>query len=152
VRSVASQFRAAPSKSTDTKDPLPSYYIPTVLKPLHSLYTSHPTLRDQYNSKWSTQLAESVFNNYATILASVRKTEDLLRRHRKSKKNTFSLFGGGGGGGGGKEDVEVEEERFRRQMVVDAEALKVDAEGLGVDVVGLEGWKELIEVINRPAE
>lgn len=108
-------------------------------------------MREQYNQKWSTQLAESVFNNYATILSSVRKTEDLLRRHRKSKKNTFSLFGGGAGGGG-KEDIEVEEERFRRQMVVDAEALKADAEGLGVEVVGLDGWKELIEVINRPAE
>jgi hypothetical protein len=37
-------------------------------------------------------------------------------------------------------------------MIVDANALKEGAEGLGVDVVGLEGWKELIEVINRPAE
>jgi hypothetical protein len=93
-----------------------------------------------------------VFNNYASILASVRKTEDLLRRHRKSKKNTFSLFGGGGGGGSAKEDVEAEEERFRKQMMMDAEALKKDAEGLGVAVVGLEGYKELVEIINRPAE
>ena len=95
-------------------------------------------------------MSESVFQNYATILASVRKTEDLLRRHRKSKKNTFSLFGGGSGNV--KEDVEVEEERFKKQMMTDAEALRKDAEGLGVKVVDLEGYKELIDVINRPAE
>jgi hypothetical protein len=81
-------------------------------------------------------------------LSSVRKTEDLLRRHRKSKKNTFSLFGSGGV----KEDVEAEEERFKGQMMVDANALKADAEALGVEVEELEGWKELVEVINRPAE
>lgn len=51
-----------------------------------------------------------------------------------------------------KEDVEGEEERFKKQMMTDAEALRKDAEGLGVDVEGLEGYKELIEVINRPAE
>jgi hypothetical protein len=74
-----------------------------------------------------------------------------LRRHRKSKKNTFSLFGGGGGGGG-KEEVEGEEERFRRQMMADAEGLRGVAEGLGVDVASSAGYKELVEVINRPAE
>jgi len=100
------------------------------------------------NKEWSTTITTSIFVNYATILSSVRKTEDLLRRHRKSKKNTFSLFGSGAG----KEDVEVEEERFRGQMMVDANALKADAEALGVEVEGLEGWKELVEVINRPAE
>ena len=48
--------------------------------------------------------------------------------------------------------MEAEEERFRGQMMVDANALKGDAEALGVEVEGLEGWKELVEVINRPAE
>jgi hypothetical protein len=81
----------------------------------------------------------------------VRKTEDLLRRHRKSKKNTFSLFGGASSGSA-KEDVEVEEERFKKQMMTDAEALRRDAEGLGVKVAELDGYKELIDVINRPAE
>jgi hypothetical protein len=37
-------------------------------------------------------------------------------------------------------------------MMVDALALRGDAEGLGVEVEGLEEWKELVEVINRPAE
>ena len=62
------------------------------------------------------------------------------------------MFGGGGGGGGGKEEVEAEEERFKGQMMVDANTLRSDAESLGVDVEELEGWKELVEVINRPAE
>jgi len=62
------------------------------------------------------------------------------------------LFGGGGGGGGGKEEVEAEEERFKGQMMIDANTLRADAESLGVNVEELEGWKELVEVINRPAE
>ena len=37
-------------------------------------------------------------------------------------------------------------------MEADIEALKVDAKGLGVDVEELAGWKELVEVVNRPAE
>jgi hypothetical protein len=151
VRSVASQFRAAPAPtlSSSSNSPSPSYYVPTVFKPLQTLYSSRPPLRDTYGPTWSTSIAETVFLNYASILASVRKTEDLLRRHRKSKKNTFSLFGGGGGG---KEDVEGEEERFRKQMMVDAEGLRRDAEALGVDVGISQGYKELVEVINRPAE
>lgn len=151
VRSVASQFRAAPSKST--ANVVASYYVPTVLKPLHALYSSRPSLRTSYGDAWSARVAEAVFLNYASILASVRKTEDLLRRHRKSKKNTFSLFGGGGGGSAGSAgEVEAEEERFKKQMMTDAEALRKDAEGLGVNVADSQGYKELVDVINRPAE
>ncbi len=46
----------------------------------------------------------------------------------------------------------MEEERFRTQMRVDIEALRRDAEGLEVDVDALEGWRELSEVVDRPAE
>lgn len=80
----------------------------------------------------------------------MRKTEDLLRRHRKSKKGGFSLFGGGNTA---QADEGVgEEERFKQQMEVDTQALKVDAARLGVHVEDLAGWRELVEVINRPAE
>lgn len=79
----------------------------------------------------------------------MRKTEDLLRRHRKSKKSGFSLFGGSSAQA---DEGAGEEERFKRQMEVDIEGLKEDARKLGVEVEGLAGWRELVEVINRPAE
>ena len=147
VRSVASQFRAAPSKSTDVT---PSYFVPSILAPLHTLYTSRPALKASHGADWSTRIIDQVLVTYAGILSSVRKTEDLLRRHRKSKKTGFSLFGSSTSGGGEGEDQE--EERFRAQMRVDMNALKKDASGLGVDVDSMAGWKELGEVVERPGE
>ncbi|RXK37916.1 hypothetical protein M231_04805 [Tremella mesenterica] len=147
IRSIASQFRASPSSSTQ---PTPSHFIPTIFKPLQELLNSLPTLKEKYGCDWSSQVVDTVCTNYATILSSVRKTEDLLRRHRKSKKGTFGFFSGGGGGGNGEE----EEERFGRQMKVDLEGLQKELNGLGVDVEleSLNGWRELRDVVERPGE
>jgi len=128
----------------------PSYFVPSILAPLHALFNARPSLTTTYGSAWSTRVVDAVLSSYAGILASVRKTEDLLRRHRKSKKTGFSLFGGGGSSDS-KEEA-AEEERFRKQMRVDIKALRKDAEGLGVDVGAMEAWKELGEVVDRPAE
>ncbi len=97
--------------------------------------------------QWSTLVVDEVFVGYASILSSVRKTEDLLRRHRKGKKNTFSLFGSSVSSSAA--DVAEEEERFKRQMVVDIEALAKDARSLGVTIETLPGWTELQVVVNR---
>ncbi|ORX35364.1 oligomeric golgi complex component, COG2-domain-containing protein [Kockovaella imperatae] len=144
VRAVASQFRAAPSKSAEIT---PSYFIPSILKPLHDFYASRPTLATTYGPEWSTTVFDAVCVAYAGILAGVRKTEDLLRRHRKTKKGGFSLFGGGT-----PQEDSGEEDRFKRQMQVDIEALRADARKLGVEVENLNGWKELVDVVNRPPE
>ena len=145
VRSVASQLRASPSKSTTIT---PSYFVPSILKPLHGFYAARPTLKTSHGGEWSPQIVDAVCTSYAGILAGVRKTEDLLRRHRKSKKTGFSLFGGGSAA----PEEGDEDERFKKQMEADVGALKSDAELLGVDVEGLNGWKELVQVINRPPE
>ncbi|BEI86813.1 hypothetical protein CcaverHIS002_0701590 [Cutaneotrichosporon cavernicola] len=87
VRSVASQFRAAPPRSS-----APSHFVSQVLRPLHTFLDARPAL-SAYRADWSAAVVEHVLTQYASILASVRKTEDLLRRHRKSKKSGFSLFG-----------------------------------------------------------
>ncbi|KAL7425101.1 hypothetical protein Q5752_000789 [Cryptotrichosporon argae] len=145
VRSVASQFRAAPGKASEAA---PSHFVPAILRPVHHFFDAHPHLRSAHGAAWSTRILADVVGGYASILASVRKTEDLLRRHRKNKKNTFSLFGGGAAPAVAGDD----EETFRRQMLTDVEALAGDAERLGVDVRALDGWRELREVIERPAE
>lgn len=86
----------------------------------------------------------------------MKKTEDLLRKHRKSKKSGITSFfsGGGGGGGGGHDDGsgEKEEERFTNQMKVDIDALKEDAKGLGVVPESMDSWNELLAVVNKPGE
>lgn len=136
VRSVASQLRAAPPKSDIT----PSYFIPAILKPLHSFY-ARPEMKSYTN--WSPKIIDAVCVSYAGILAGVRKTEDLLRRHRKKKG--FSFFTS-------SQADEGEEERFAKQVQVDIEAFKADAQSFGVDVESLAGWRELVEVVQKPPE
>ncbi|BEI94590.1 uncharacterized protein CcaverHIS019_0701620 [Cutaneotrichosporon cavernicola] len=142
VRSVASQFRAAPPRSS-----APSHFVSQVLRPLHTFLDARPAL-SAYRADWSAAVVEHVLTQYASILASVRKTEDLLRRHRKSKKSGFSLFGSSSAAAPeGDED-----ERFRQQMRSDIDALAADAKSLGAPVGGMTQWKELVDVVERPAE
>ncbi|CAK9782549.1 unnamed protein product [Cutaneotrichosporon oleaginosum] len=142
VRSVASQFRAAPPRSS-----APSHFIAQVLRPLHTFLDVRPALAP-YRADWAAAVVEHVLAQYAGILASVRKTEDLLRRHRKSKKSGFSLFGSSSAAAPeGDED-----ERFRRQMRADIDALAADARSLGAVVDAMPQWKELVDVVERPAE
>ncbi|KAK8853311.1 hypothetical protein IAR55_004015 [Kwoniella newhampshirensis] len=157
IRSIASQLRASPSSSTSsssTSNLQPSYFIPTVLRPLHSLFALRPVLKEKYGPEWSTQVFDQVCLTYASILTSVRKTEDLLRKHRKSKKSGFSSFFGGAASSAPSGDAtfeEKEEERFSKQMKVDIVALRSDAEqGLRVNVEELQSWKDLVVVVNRP--
>jgi hypothetical protein len=109
---------------------------------------SRSAVRERHGEAWSTPVADQVSQNYAGIPASVCKTEDLLRRHRKTKKCTFSLFPSAAS----SPDPDNEEERFNRQMLADINALAADARSLGVVVDKLAGWTELREVVTRPAE
>lgn len=143
VRSVASQLRASPPKTT-----APSHFIPSLLKPLHAFFDARPSLAKEHKEAWSAEVVGYVCGQYTSILASVRKTEDLLRRHRKSKKGGFSLFGANTGSA----DTADEDERFRAQMITDVDALAKDALSLGVQVEDMGTWTELKEVVERPAE
>ena len=94
-------------------------------------------------------------NRYTSILVSVQKTEDLLRRHRKGKKSTFSLFGSASNTSA--VSIEEEEERFKQQMIVDIRAFGKASENLGVvpespEQGELAGWKALLETAERNSE
>lgn len=143
VRGVTSQLRAAPPKTT-----APSVFVPTLLKPLHAFFDSRPHLA-AYKISWSSAVSQHVFGQYASILAQVNKTQDLLTKYRKTKKSGFSLFGSSGTA---STDSADEDKRFTRQMVTDIEALAADAKGLGVNVDAIPSWAELKDVAERPAE
>jgi hypothetical protein len=151
VRSLASQVRAAPPKSgaagTTTS---PSYFIPSLLKPMHAFFDARPQLAAQHRAAWAAAVVAHVLAQYAAILSQVRKTEDLVRRHRKSKRPGFSLFGASASASA--DDGADEDARFRAQMATDADALAADARTLGVDVDTLPAWAELREVVERPPE
>jgi hypothetical protein len=74
----------------------------------------------------------------------MKKTEDSLRRLKRGKKPTFSLFGGSGA----KDDDGKDEERIRTQMILDVEAFGKDGGLLGVPVDQSESFKALTEMVH----
>lgn len=96
-----------------------------------------------------------LYASYTSILVSVRKTEDLLRRHRKGKKAGFSLFASSTTNTG--PSVEEEEQRFKQQMTADVMALAKEIEKMGISLKpaessGIPGWTALVEVADGRGE
>lgn len=150
IRSVASQLRTSATSSTNT--PVPSHFIAAVFKPAKDYFGVGgvgEALKSEVGASWNRIILEEVVAGYAAILLSVRKTEDLLRRHRKGKKTGFSLFGSGAAQQP-TQSVEAEEERFKAQMTTDIDALAREANGLGVDATSVEGWTALRQVVESP--
>mgnify|MGYP002400749382 FL=1 len=83
------------------------------------------------------------FARYTSYLSAMKKTEESLRRLRKGKKPTFSLFGGASSGN----DESKDEERIRAQMILDVEAYGQDAQGLGVNIEQNEQYLALKELV-----
>lgn len=148
IRAVASQLRTTTVRPGG--QPTSSAYIQTVFRPLRTILHDHP-LGASTSSKILRHVAAQVFSQCAALLLSVRKTEDLLRRHRKGKKSGFSLFGSGSQEDQAGDIVE-EERRFDEQMKRDVDDLGRQATGLGVPVEQLAEWRELEEVAERPLE
>ncbi|KAJ9114193.1 hypothetical protein QFC20_001709 [Naganishia adeliensis] len=151
VRSVASQIRATAPAATQ-KMPEPSHFISSILKPLREYFAAGGLgegLDEELSRAWIRAIVSEVVASYTSILVSVRKTEDLLRRHRKGKKAGFSLFASSSSNSG--PSVEEEEQRFKQQMTADIMALAKEIEKLGISLETTEpseipGWTALIDV------
>jgi len=75
----------------------------------------------------------------------MKKTEESLKRLKKGKKTTFSLFGGSSMS---KDEDGKDEERIRTQMILDVEAYGKDAELLNVTVDGSESYIALKDMVH----
>lgn len=75
----------------------------------------------------------------------MKKTEESLRRLKKGKKTTFSLFGTSNTA---KDDEGRDEERIRTQMIHDVNAFGKDAESLGVSLEKSESYRALTDMVN----
>lgn len=73
----------------------------------------------------------------------MKKTEESLRRLKKGKKSTLSIFGSASAG----KDDGKDEERIRVQMILDVEAFKAEAEALGVDIQSMDGFIVLDQMV-----
>lgn len=74
----------------------------------------------------------------------MKKTEESLRRLKKGKKTTFSLFGSSNTG---KDDDGRDEERIRIQMMLDVDAFGKDGESLGIVLQKCENYNILKDTV-----
>lgn len=146
MRSIPSQFRAmSASKRAPTE---PSYFVSLVFKHTKAFFGIQAVdgpgapLKDALLAPVARDVFEIVTQRYIYFLAAMRKTEESLRRLKKGKKSTYSLFGTSGRDDDGRAD----EEKIRMQMVLDVEAFGREAEALGVAVQENAAYRSLVEM------
>jgi len=76
-------------------------------------------------------------------LNAMKKTEESLRRLKKGKKSTLSIFGTTSAG----KDDGKDEERIRVQMILDVEAFKAEGEALGVNMQSMDSFIVLDQMV-----
>ncbi|KAJ6499253.1 COG complex component [Mycena sanguinolenta] len=147
VRSISSQFRAMANKQMPKE---PSYFVSSILKPVKVFFGigvgqgPGASLKEHFLESYATDIFEAVAQRYVYHLTGMKKTEDSLRRLKKGKKSTFSLFGGGAA----KDDDGKDEERIRMQMILDVEAFGKDGQLLGVSLDRSESFQSLTEMVH----
>ncbi|KAH8107892.1 COG complex component [Cristinia sonorae] len=152
MRSIPSQFRAMSSSRRLPTDP--SHFVSLIFKPLKSFFGINQSdgpakaLRDHFLKAYAEEVFEVVAQRYVYFLTAMKKTEESLRRLKKGRVSTFSLFGGSGSAR--EDESRADEEKIRAQMILDVEAFGRDAEGLGVDVKQSESYRTLSELAHAP--
>src|SRR6267154_1320882 len=80
---------------------------------------------------------------YIQYLTAMKKTEESLRRLKKGKKSTLSIFGSATAG----KDDGKDEERIRAQMILDVEAFKTEGQALGVYMQTMDSFVVLDRMV-----
>ncbi|TFL04432.1 COG complex component [Pterulicium gracile] len=149
MRSIPSRIRAISNKRLPSE---PSPFVEQTLKPVKVFFGvgvgEGPAtgLKDQLLGPFGEEIFENVCQRYIYYLSNMRKTEESLRRLKKGRKTTFSLFGGGGNA---KDDDGKDEERIRTQMILDVNAFGKDAQALGVQLEKSETFGSLRDMVHR---
>jgi len=150
VRSIASQYRAMSNKREPTE---PSYFVPGIMRPVKVFFDKGglgEALKEGFASAWATDVFDEICQRYTAILADMKKTEDSLRRFKQGKKTGFSLFGSSTASA--KEEEGKDEDRVKKQMLLDVTALGKDAAALGVDTGASESFRGLMQTIGLGAQ
>ncbi|KAL0956582.1 hypothetical protein HGRIS_002720 [Hohenbuehelia grisea] len=149
VRSIPSQFRAMSNKRMPAEA---SYFVTSILQPVKLFFgigaSDRPGayLKDDYLEAYASEIFDSVSQRYIHYLTHMRKTEESLRRLKKGKKATFSLFGSSNS----KEDDGKDEARIRAQMILDVEAFGKDGQSIGIKPERSEAFSSLTELVQTP--
>ncbi|PIL35979.1 hypothetical protein GSI_01639 [Ganoderma sinense ZZ0214-1] len=144
MRSIPSQFRASAKKMpTD-----PSYFVSLIFKHTKAFFGIQTvdgpasTLKDSLLAPVAADVFEVVAQRYIYFLSAMKKTEESLRRLKKGKKATYSLFGSSKGDDDGRAD----EDKIRTQMILDVDAFGREAQSLGVAVQENATYRSLVEM------
>ncbi|KAJ7218018.1 COG complex component [Mycena pura] len=146
VRSISQQFRAMSNKQMPKE---PSFFVSSILRPVKVFFGigvgqgPGASLKEHFLESYATDIFENVSQRYVQHLNAMKKTEEALRRLKKGKKSTFSLFGGNTKG-----DEDKDEERVRQQMIIDVKEFGKDSQLLGVSLEQSESFKLLTEVVH----
>ncbi|KAJ3548647.1 hypothetical protein NM688_g5267 [Phlebia brevispora] len=150
MRSIPSQFRAmSSSKRLPTEA---SHFVALIFRSLKAFFgvgvADGPgsSLKDNYLKAFSEEVFEIVAQRYIYFLTAMKKTEESLRRLKKGKRSAFSLFGSSSTAS--NDDGRADEEKIRRQMVLDVEAFGKDARTLGVAVDESATYRALKDLAN----
>lgn len=147
----------------------PSHFLPSVLRPLKQFFGigigdgPGAPLKDSFLETFSLEIFTHVTQRYLSFplattvadhgiryishLTAMKKTEDSLKRLKKGKKSTFSLFGNTN-----KDDEGRDEERIRNQMILDVEAFGREAQSLGVALEGNESYRNLVDMVHAEGD
>ena len=146
MRSIPSQFRAmSSSKRMPTE---PSYFVSLIFKHTKAFFAIQTVdgpgsaLKDAFLKPVAEEVFELVTQRYIYFLSAMKKTEESLRRLKKGKKSTYSLFGSSSKDDDGRAD----EEKIRTQMILDVDAFGREAESLGVAVQENATYRSLVEM------
>ncbi|TFK92716.1 COG complex component [Polyporus arcularius HHB13444] len=146
MRSIPSQFRAmSSSKRMPTE---PSYFVSLIFKHTKAFFAIQTVegpgsaLKDTFLKPVAEEVFEVIAQRYIYYLSAMKKTEESLRRLKKGKKSTYSLFGSSAREDEGRAD----EEKIRTQMILDVDAFGREAESLGVAVQENTTYRSLVEM------
>ncbi|KAI0079036.1 COG complex component [Panus rudis PR-1116 ss-1] len=146
MRSIPSQFRAmSSSKRLPTE---PSHFVSLILRPTKTFFgigtANGPAakLKGDFLVSYTEEVFDIVAQRYIYFLTAMKKTEESLRRLKKGKKSTYSLFGGSAK----EDDGRADEEKIRAQMILDVEAFGKDAASLGVNVNESATYRTLLDL------
>ncbi|KAK7685131.1 hypothetical protein QCA50_011494 [Cerrena zonata] len=144
MRSIPSQFRAmSSSKRLPTE---PSHFVSLIFRPLKAFFgigsVDGPAtvLKEELLISYAEEVFEAVAQRYIYFLNAMKKTEVSLRRLKKGRTSTFSLFGSGSGN---NDDGKGDEEKIRAQMILDVLAFGKDAASLGVAIEDSATYRSL---------
>ncbi|THH02289.1 hypothetical protein EW026_g562 [Hermanssonia centrifuga] len=150
MRSIPSQFRAMSSSKRNPTEA--SHFVALIFRSLKIFFAIGASdgpgaaLKKEYLKTFATEVFEVVAQRYIYFLTAMKKTEESLRRLKKGKKSAFSLFGSSTASK--DDDGRADEEKIRKQMILDVEAFGKDAQSLGVSVGDSSTYCALKELAN----